>query len=44
MQSKTPFFPIWIAPLSVLVYVPKGTLDAYKKADFWKNFQTIIEE
>ena len=28
----------------IKLYVPKGTLDAYKKADFWKNFQTIIEE
>ena len=28
----------------IKLYVPKGTLDAYKKADFWKNFLTIIEE
>ena len=26
------------------LYIPTGTLDAYKKADGWKNFKNIVEE
>ena len=48
VKAETPF-PIQASSFSTnyadaTLYVPKGCVDAYKAADYWKKFKEILEE
>ena len=47
-KAQTPpnidYYTFYVSYSKATLYIPMGTLDAYKKADGWRYFQNIVEE